>query len=80
MKTLTFSLLPVLAALALSGCSHMGSGPMAKPEGHGAMMGGRMAVATLTPTQGQAVRGLVMFHEMDGHLMVHAQLSGVRGS
>ncbi|OYU88778.1 MAG: superoxide dismutase, partial [Burkholderiales bacterium PBB5] len=42
------------------------------------MMAGRMAVATLTPTQGHAVRGSVMFHRMDGHLMVHARLSGLQ--
>jgi Cu-Zn family superoxide dismutase len=43
----------------------------------GGTMAGRMAVATLTPTQGSAVRGLVMFHQFDGHLMVHARLSGL---
>jgi superoxide dismutase, Cu-Zn family len=42
-----------------------------------AMMAGRMAVASMTPTQGSTVRGLVMFHQMDGHLMVHAKLSGL---
>ncbi|MBE0550599.1 MAG: superoxide dismutase family protein [Rubrivivax sp.] len=42
------------------------------------MMKGRMAVASLTPTQGNNVRGLVMFHEMDGHLMVHARISGLK--
>jgi Cu-Zn family superoxide dismutase len=42
------------------------------------MMEGRMALATLSPTQGNTVRGVVMFHEMDGHLMVHAQLSGLQ--
>ena len=50
----------------------MGGGNMA-----GGMMKGRMAVASLTPTQGSAVRGLVMFHQMDSHLMVHAKLSGL---
>lgn len=40
-------------------------------------MAGTMAVATLTPTQGSSVRGLVMFHEKDGHLMVHARISGL---
>jgi superoxide dismutase, Cu-Zn family len=61
---------------ALAGCaSHRGE------HGHGAggpMMQGPMAVASLSPTQGNAVRGLVMFHEMDGHLMVHAKLSGLK--
>jgi Cu-Zn family superoxide dismutase len=37
-----------------------------------------MAMATLSPTQGNTVRGLVVFHEMNGHLMVHAQLSGLK--
>ncbi|WP_310385200.1 superoxide dismutase family protein [Roseateles sp.] len=39
-----------------------------------------MAVASLTPTQGHDVRGLVMFHEKDGHLMVHAKLSGLKAN
>jgi len=46
----------------------------------GSMDGGmfaHMAVATLTPTQGNTVRGMVLFHEMGGHLMVHAHLSGL---
>ncbi len=41
-------------------------------------MSGRMAVASMSPTQGNAVRGLVMFHEMNGRLMVHARLSGLK--
>jgi Cu-Zn family superoxide dismutase len=41
-------------------------------------MAGRMAVASLTPTQGSEVRGLVMLHAMDGHVMVHAKLSGLK--
>ena len=44
----------------------------------GGMMRGRMAVASLTPTQGNDVRGLVMFHQMDGQLMVHAKISGLK--
>lgn len=43
----------------------------------GGMMAGRMAVATLPPTRGNSVRGLVMFHQMEGHLMVHAKLGGL---
>lgn len=46
-------------------------------SGGGMMMKGRMALATLTPTANSNVRGIVMFHEMDGHLMVHAKLSGL---
>ena len=44
----------------------------------GGMMRGRMAVASLTPTQGTDVRGLVVFHQMDGQLMVHARISGLK--
>ncbi len=62
-----------LATLALTGCALHGGG-------HGAMLSGRMAAATLSPTQGNSVRGLLMFHEKDGQLMVHAQLSGLKPS
>lgn len=44
----------------------------------GGMMKGGMAVASLTPTQGNNVQGLVMFHQMDGQLMVHARISGLK--
>ena len=43
--------------------------------GH-AMMGG-MAMATVTPTQGHEVRGLVIFHDMHDHMMVHAYFTGL---
>jgi Cu-Zn family superoxide dismutase len=46
-------------------------------HGHG-MMAGKMAVASLSPTQGNNARGLVMFHQMDGHVMVHAKVSGLK--
>jgi Cu-Zn family superoxide dismutase len=50
-----------------------------KGEPMGDMMHkGKVAVATLTPMQGNAVRGSIMFHEMDGHLMVHAKLTGLK--
>jgi len=81
-------------ALALAGCASpdagQADGPKAAPMGMmggrmggmggmgGGMMRGRMAVASLTPTQGNDVRGLVVFHQMDGHLMVHAKISGLR--
>lgn len=77
----------LLAALACAGCA----GPTAHDHGQGAdkgkgmggmggaMMGkGRMAVATLTPTQGNNVRGVIGFHEMDGHLMVHVKATGLK--
>ena len=59
-----------LLVLSLAGCaSHR----------HDAMHGkGRMGVASLTPTQGSPVRGIVMFHEMHGHLMAHAKVSGLK--
>ena len=44
----------------------------------GGMRHGQMAVASLSPTQGQNVQGLVMFHQRDGHLMVHAKVSGLK--
>jgi Cu-Zn family superoxide dismutase len=66
-----------LAALALSACATH-PGPHSHDGEHpAAMMGGRMAAASLSPTQGSSVRGLIVFHEMDGHLLVHAQLSGL---
>jgi Cu-Zn family superoxide dismutase len=74
-----------LVAGLLAGCaSPPGGVAAAAPEpgmaGHGmagGMMAGKMALATLTPTQGSAVRGLIMFHAMDGRLMLHAKLSGL---
>jgi len=72
------SLTAALTALALSGCATPDAGHDMGKDHPMDMMAGRMAVATLTPTQGNAVRGLVMFHEMDGHLMVHARLSGLK--
>lgn len=79
-------------ALAFAGCStahdHGSSGAKASATasagagGHGmhehmAMMKGRVAVASLTPTQGQNVRGLFVFHQMGDHLMVHARVTGL---
>jgi len=57
-------------AISVKGDAHAHSGGLMAP--------GQMAVATLTPTQGNNVRGLVMFHAMGDHLMVHAQLSGLK--
>lgn len=36
------------------------------------------AMATLSPTQGQTASGQVMFHDMGGHLMAHARLTGLK--
>lgn len=69
-------------ALALAGCAgHGGHGGPGGHGGHGPMgMEGKgmMAMATLAPTQGQTAQGMVMFHEKDGHLMVHAKVSGLK--
>ena len=82
-----FTSLPTLALLALSlaGCASNppAGAPASTAPGPGmgmgmGMMNGRMAVDSLTPTQGNQVRGLVMFHERDGHLMVHARISGLK--
>ena len=74
--------------LVLAGCStpygHHGQGGDGAPgmSGERGMMGGQgmmqgMAMATLTPTQGNTARGMVVFHQMQGHMMVHAHISGV---
>jgi Cu-Zn family superoxide dismutase len=65
------------SAMFTAGCSTPEAGHEHGDKGMGAMMMGSMAVATLTPTQGNNVRGLVMFHEMQGHLMVHAKMTGL---
>jgi len=58
-----------------------GGGMMMSGDGGMGMMKGRVAVATLTPTQGNNVRGLIMYHQMgDGSLMMHAQVSGLKPS
>lgn len=68
--TRTLSLPLALSAAALAGCA----GPMAgHHHGHGPS-----AVASLAPTQGHTATGSVMFHEMGGHLMVHARISGLK--
>lgn len=63
-----------------AGHDHGKAGSGGKPGmmDHMAAMKGRVAVASLTPTQGQAVRGLITFHQMGDHLMVHAQVSGLK--
>jgi Cu-Zn family superoxide dismutase len=72
-------LLPGIAGVAmalLAGCAGMnpdhGDGPH---HGHG----GPMAVASLSPTQGQQATGVVMFHaEGDGSVHVHAHVVGLK--
>jgi Cu-Zn family superoxide dismutase len=73
-----FTVGALAVVVALAGCASPNAGGPSGPAGTMAMMGGRMAMASLTPTEGNQVRGLVMFHEMDGHLMVHAKISGLQ--
>jgi len=81
----------LLAALALAGCASPDKGHdhdqadagKGGAMGHmgmmeGGMMKGKVAFASLTPTQGNNVRGLFVFHEMDGQVMVHAKVSGLK--
>jgi Cu-Zn family superoxide dismutase len=67
-----------MAAL-LGGCATHEAGHEHRGGEHAGMMSSGTAMATLTPTQGNQVRGLVVFHEMEGQrLMVHAKLSGLK--
>lgn len=70
-----------MIALACAGCSstpdsHKG-GMADHMADHMAAMKGKAAVATLTPTQNNNVRGIFMFHQMGDHLMVHAHVTGL---
>jgi Cu-Zn family superoxide dismutase len=84
MKVSSLGKVAGLAALAaaLAGCAgqrHDGPG-----EGMGNGMGGPggammpSAMAQVSPTQGQRASGMVMFHDMGGHVMAHARLSGLQ--
>jgi superoxide dismutase, Cu-Zn family len=61
-------LLTLLAAAALAGCA---GGRMM----HG---GGPMAMAKLEATRGNAVSGMVMFHQQGDRVMVHAKVEGLK--
>ncbi|WP_290673220.1 superoxide dismutase family protein [Aquabacterium sp.] len=84
MKRISLTTLSLLAAL-LGGCAaptghghHSAGGTQG--DGQGMKMGHmmrNMAVATVTPTQGNTVRGMVVFHEMNEHVMVHAHFTGL---
>lgn len=88
MPRLLSPLAPLALALALAGCASPGGGhdhgpadggnKMGMMEQHMAGMKGHVAAASLTPTQGNNVRGLLVFHEMGDHLMVHVQVSGLK--
>ena len=81
---MTLSHLPKLiataaAALALGGCAGMmGRGGHAHHGGMHDMHKGPMAMAKLEATRGNAVSGMVMFHEHGDHVMVHAKVSGLK--
>ena len=81
---MTLSHLPKLiataaAALALGGCAGMmGRGGHGHHGGMHDMHKGPMAMAKLEATRGNAVSGMVMFHEHGDHVMVHAKVSGLK--
>lgn len=56
---------------------HKSDGRMSGMEKHDMHMG-KMAVAKVTPTQGNSAAGEVMFHAMGDHVMVHARLTGLK--
>lgn len=83
MPPLALPLASTTLALLLAGCASPGGHDHGKGDGgmmeqHMASMKGHVAVASLTPTQGNNVRGLLVFHEMGDHLMVHVQVSGLK--
>jgi superoxide dismutase, Cu-Zn family len=81
MLRLSFLTTTTLLAMACAGCSTPGSHHGSGGEGmdtHMASMKGKVAFATLTPTQGNNVRGLFVFHQMGDQVMVHAQVSGLK--
>ncbi len=81
MKVLSWSRGVGLAALAaaLAGCAgHRHGGPEGSMGGPGGGMMMPSAMATLAPTQGQTASGQVMFHDMGGHVMAHARLTGLK--
>jgi Cu-Zn family superoxide dismutase len=67
----------ILGALALlAACAHE---PKSAHSGHemSKMAADKMAVASLGPGASGGPSGMVMFHAMDGHLMVHVRMSGL---
>ena len=87
-QSLALASLLAAGSLLTAGCSNAPTaapahdhGTASADEAHAGMGGmmshGKMAFATFTPTQGNTVRGLVMFHDMGDHLMAHVQLTGL---
>ncbi len=60
---------------------HRGTKPMESKDAmheHMAQMMGKMGAASLSPlASGAPVSGLVVFHQMEGHLMAHVKLRGL---
>lgn len=83
MSRLPTTLALTVAVLAAAGCATRPShdhGPIALSTDRGQDTAGPvLAAASLTPTQGKDVRGLVLFREMDAqHVMVHARVIGLK--
>jgi Cu-Zn family superoxide dismutase len=77
----TFAL--TVAVLAAAGCATRPAhdhGPITLSTDRAQDTAGPvLAAASLTPTQGKDVRGLVLFREMDAqHVMVHARVIGLK--
>jgi Cu-Zn family superoxide dismutase len=76
------ALLATVMLATTTGCATHGEhdnheGGMGQMNDMHSMQPGSMAVASLTPTQGNNVHGTVMFHEMGEHLMVHVKVNGL---
>jgi Cu-Zn family superoxide dismutase len=84
MKVSSWGKVGGMAALAavLAGCAGQRPGGPEGGMGMGGPGGGMMnmpsAMATLSPTQGQTASGQVVFHDMGGHVMAQARLSGLK--
>jgi Cu-Zn family superoxide dismutase len=72
----------LLGACAVHVHEQKGAKPMESKDAmheHMAKMMGKMGAASLSPLPtGPQVAGLVMFHQMDGHLMAHVKLRGLQ--
>ena len=61
-----FTFATLVAAASLAGCAGM------------MHSGGPMAMAKLDPTRGNAVSGVVMFHQQGEQMLVHARVEGLK--
>jgi Cu-Zn family superoxide dismutase len=71
-RTSPLRLITLLGAAALLAACSM---PMHRGGHHGA---GPMAMAKLEATRGNTTTGMVMFHAMGDHLMMHARVEGLK--